>query len=172
MLAIVFERAINILIQTLINEAKFMNYDLLLNQYRALLIGKFLTDLSNTTAFLNDCLKNINWVGFYLLESDQKLYLGPFQGKVACTTIPLNKGVCGHAATLRQTTVVHDVHQFKGHIACDSRSNAEVVIPMIQNDLLIGVLDVDSPTHSRFNDPNEILFLEKVVSELMKLQNH
>lgn len=145
-----------------------MNYESLLNQYRALLIGKFLTDLSNTTAFLNEFLQDINWVGFYLLESDNCLYLGPFQGKVACTAIPLTKGVCGHAASTKATAVVHDVHAFPGHIACDSRSNAEVVVPLIKSGKVIGVLDVDSPTLSRFNNPEEIKFLEKVVEEFLK----
>lgn len=146
---------------------ELMNTETILQQYRALLIGKFLTDLANTTAFLNDYLPDINWVGFYLLAEDNCLYLGPFQGKVACTTIPLNKGVCGHAATIKKSVVVDDVHQFPGHIACDSRSNSELVIPLIQNGKLLGVLDIDSPTHARFNNPVEILMLEKIVEVLL-----
>ncbi len=144
-----------------------MNAETILNQYRALLIGKFLTDISNTTAFLNDYLPDINWVGFYLLAEDNCLYLGPFQGKVACTTIPLNKGVCGHAATMRKTVVVDDVHSFPGHIACDSRSQAELVIPLIQNEKLLGVLDIDSPTKSRFSSLSEIALVESLVKELL-----
>lgn len=144
-----------------------MKTETILNQYRALLIGKFLTDISNTTAFLNDYLPDINWVGFYLLAEDNCLYLGPFQGKVACTTIPLNKGVCGHAATMRKTVVVDDVHSFPGHIACDSRSQAELVIPLIQNEKLLGVLDIDSPTKSRFSSLSEIALVESLVKELL-----
>jgi GAF domain-containing protein len=143
-----------------------MNYELLLKQYQSLLIGRFITDLSNTSAFLFEHLPDINWVGFYLLE-DKTLYLGPFQGKVACTTIPLTKGVCGHSATIQETVVVADVHQFKNHIACDSRSNSEVVIPLIRDGELIGVLDVDSPSLNRFQSPSEVKFLEDVVYSLI-----
>jgi GAF domain-containing protein len=143
-----------------------MNYETLLKQYQSLLIGRFLTDISNTSAFLYEHLPDINWVGFYLLDGNT-LYLGPFQGKVACTEIPLTKGVCGRSATERKTVVVADVHQFPGHIACDSRSNAEVVIPLIKDNQLIGVLDVDSPTLNRFNNQAEIQFLEKLVQALI-----
>jgi L-methionine (R)-S-oxide reductase len=145
---------------------RFMDYELLLKQYQSLLIGRFLTDMANTSAFLYEHLPDINWVGFYLLD-ENTLYLGPFQGKVACTTIPLTKGVCGHSASQRKTVVVEDVHQFQGHIACDSRSNSEVVIPLIREHQLIGVLDIDSPSLNRFNNPNEVLFLEKIVQTLI-----
>lgn len=144
-----------------------MNEETIINQYRALLIGKFLTDISNTTAFLNDYLTEINWIGFYLLAEDNCLYLGPFQGKVACTTIPLNKGVCGHAATIRKTVVVDDVHSFAGHIACDSRSNSELVVPLVQDGKLLGVLDIDSPNHARFKNLSEIKLVERIVEELL-----
>jgi GAF domain-containing protein len=144
-----------------------MNEETIINQYRALLIGKFLTDISNTTAFLNDYLTEINWIGFYLLAEDNCLYLGPFQGKAACTTIPLNKGVCGHAATIRKTVVVDDVHSFAGHIACDSRTNSELVVPLVQDGKLLGVLDIDSPNHARFKNLSEIKLVERIVEELL-----
>jgi GAF domain-containing protein len=147
-----------------------MNYESLLKQYHALLIGKFLSDMANTSAFLFENIPDLNWVGFYLVDENLKdncLYLGPFQGKVACTTIPLSKGVCGKSATLKQTIVVSDVHQFDGHIACDSRSKSEVVIPLVRDNLLIGVLDLDSPTINRFNNQFEINFLEAIAQALI-----
>ena len=143
-----------------------MNYSSLLKQYNSLLIGRDLTDLANTTAFLYENLADINWVGFYLFE-DNCLYLGPFQGLVACTTIPLSKGVCGKAAREQKTIVVANVHEFEGHIACDSRSQSEVVIPLVKNNILVGVLDIDSPSLNRFNNADEILFLEQVVQSLI-----
>jgi len=143
-----------------------MNYELLLKQYQALLIGRFQTDMANTAAFLYEHLPEINWVGFYLIENNC-LYLGPFQGKVACTTIPLSKGVCGAAASKKATIVVPNVHLFEGHIACDSRSQSEVVIPLIKEGELIGVLDVDSPNIDRFNKSEEVQFLEALVQALI-----
>ena len=148
-----------------------MNFETLLKQYQALLIGNWISDLSNTSAFLNEYLSDINWVGFYLLASDQKLYLGPFQGKVACTIIPLTKGVCGFAATNREITMVPDVHQFDGHIACDSRSKSEIVIPLVKGGKLLGVLDVDSPSLNRFSNTEENEFLKKVVELLLENSN-
>jgi GAF domain-containing protein len=144
-----------------------MNYQLLLKQFEALLIGRELTDFANTSAFLNEVMVNINWVGFYLLEGET-LFLGPFQGKTACTIIPITKGVCGASARSRQILNVADVHQFEGHIACDSASRSEVVFPLIKNDVLIGVLDIDSPLLNRFSDPIELEFLESLVAILMK----
>ncbi|NLZ76266.1 MAG: GAF domain-containing protein [Erysipelotrichia bacterium] len=123
-----------------------------------------ITLLSNTSAFFNECLENINWVGYYLLK-DQQLILGPFQGKVACEIIPLNKGVCGYCATIKQTVIVDDVHAFAGHIACDSASNSEIVLPIIINNELFGVLDIDSPIKSRFNNQDKEI-LEKCVNIL------
>ena len=145
-----------------------MNYELLLKEFDAILIGKFLTDMANTTAFLFENLKNINWVGFYLLEEKQ-LYLGPFQGKIACTIIPLGKGVCGTSAMLKKSLIVPDVHLFEGHIACDANSRSEMVIPLIKPDgSLIGVLDIDSPLIDRFHNTEENLFLETIVSQFLK----
>lgn len=125
-----------------------------------------IANLANVSAFLNQILRDINWVGFYLLENDE-LILGPFQGKVACVHIPINKGVCGYAAYLKQTICVDDVHQFKGHIACDSQSNSEIVIPIIKNQELLGVLDIDSPVFYRFSK-NDQAFLENVVEILIQ----
>ena len=106
-------------------------------------------NLANAAALLWDALPNINWAGFYLLEDDF-LVLGPFHGKAACIEIPVGKGVCGTAVEENTTQLVADVHQFPGHIACDSASNSEIVIPLRKNGRVIGVLDIDSPLYSRF----------------------
>ncbi len=120
--------------------------------------------LSNTSAFFNEHLTDINWIGYYLLK-DNQLILGPFQGKTACEIIPLNKGVCGHCATIKKTVVVDDVHNFVGHIACDSASNSEIVLPIVVNNELLGVLDIDSPVKSRFTSEDKDT-LEKCVTVL------
>lgn len=106
--------------------------------------------LSNCAALLWEHLDQINWAGFYLLKNDM-LYLGPFQGKVACTVIPVGKGVCGTAAATKKIQLIPDVHQFPGHIACDSASNSEIVLPIFVQDKLIGVMDIDSPAYARFS---------------------
>ena len=130
-----------------------MNYDQLLQSLDALCQGVSspVTLLSNASALLFSELDNVNWAGFYLLENNE-LLLGPFQGRPACVRIPLGKGVCGTAALQRQTLVVNDVHSFPGHIACDASSRSEIVVPLLKNDRLLGVLDVDSPSLARFND--------------------
>ena len=110
-----------------------------------------MTNLANASALLNEKLENINWVGFYTIK-EGKLVLGPFQGKVACTIIPIGKGVCGTAVAEDRTQLVPDVHKFPGHIACDSASNSEIVIPMHRNGSAFGVLDIDSPLFGRFTD--------------------
>ena len=110
-----------------------------------------MTNLANASALLNEKLENINWVGFYTIK-DGKLVLGPFQGKVACTIIPIGKGVCGTAAAEDRTQLVPDVHKFAGHIACDSASNSEIVIPMHRKGEVLGVLDIDSPLFNRFTE--------------------
>lgn len=111
--------------------------------------------LANTVALLNQHLADINWVGFYLVKNNQ-LVLAPFQGKIACNRIPIGKGVCGTAVAEQKTLRVADVHQFSGHIACDSASNSEIVIPLWQDQKIIGVLDIDSPTFDRFSLEDEI----------------
>ena len=111
--------------------------------------------LANASALLNDNLNDINWVGFYLADNSN-LILGPFQGKVACTNIEFSKGVCGTAYQNRTLLNVKNVHEFPGHIACDSRSNSEIVIPLIYEDKCYGVLDIDSTSFSRFTLEDEI----------------
>lgn len=141
---------------------------LLLSQLRHLSEGETnrIALLANASALLGSYLNDINWVGFYLLEenSDQ-LILGPFQGLPACIRIPYGKGVCGTAVQQRKTIRVEDVHQFPGHIACDSASNSEIVIPLFVNDALIGVLDIDSPLFARFNEEDQS-FLENFAHTL------
>jgi L-methionine (R)-S-oxide reductase len=123
-------------------------------QLQALLHGETnqIANLSNTSALLNQFLDRINWVGFYLMDENNELVLGPFQGLPACVRIPLGKGVCGTAAKKMETVRVEDVHQFPGHIACDAASNSEIVVPLIKDGKLLGVLDIDSPERSRFDE--------------------
>lgn len=118
--------------------------------------------LSNVTALLNERLDRINWVGFYLTdESGERLTLGPFQGKVACSEIPFGRGVCGTAAATRRTQRIADVHDFAGHIVCDSESRSELVIPLIGAEgAVVGVLDIDSPILARFSEADERLLCE------------
>ena len=110
--------------------------------------------LANVAALLWEALADINWAGFYLLKEDT-LHLGPFQGKSACTLIPAGRGVCGAAAASRQIQLVTDVHQFPGHIACDSASKSEIVLPLIKDDVLLGVMDIDAPIFARFDEEDE-----------------
>ena len=142
------------------------DYQLLEKQLIALIDENedMVTNLSNTSALLNQFLENINWVGFYLVRNNE-LHLGPFQGLPACVRIPFSRGVCGACATTLKTQRVDDVHQFPGHIACDSASNSEVVIPIILNNQLFGVLDIDSPLYNRFT-PEEATYLEHFVKVL------
>jgi L-methionine (R)-S-oxide reductase len=123
-----------------------------------------LSNLSNFTAALKQTFDKINWVGFYLFDGE-KLYLGPFQGKVACTQIELGKGVCGFAASSLKTIIVPDVNKFSGHIVCDSDSKSEIVIPLIKNDKLLGVLDIDSASLNAF-DETEKKYLEYICNFL------
>jgi len=152
--------------------------------------------LSNAAALLWDALDDVNWVGFYLVDSvtvtgvelgvgsgvesdatpsDHELCtpvlrLGPFQGKVACVRIPFGRGVCGTAATTRTSQLVEDVHQFPGHIACDSASNSEVVVPIFKDNQVVGVLDIDSPSVARFTQ-EDLTGLEQVVKALESCAN-
>lgn len=143
-------------------------YDTLARQTEALFSGEdnLIAAMANFSALINDNLDDINWAGFYLVEGEQ-LILGPFQGKVACTRIPMGKGVCGTAAQTNTTQRVADVHQFAGHIACDSASNSEIVIPLRRNGQVIAVLDIDSPSLARFDQVDEN-GLELVVKSLEK----
>ena len=133
------------------------DYQLLLQQLLALTDGVpyTVTNLANAAALLFDRLDGINWAGFYLLK-DGQLVLGPFQGKPACTVIPVGKGVCGTAAFEGRTLVVDDVHQFPGHIACDSASESEMVVPLFKDGAVAGVLDIDAPTLSRFTEADKV----------------
>lgn len=110
-----------------------------------------ISNLANASALLFERLENINWAGFYLLEG-KTLVLGPFQGKTACIEIPVGRGVCGTAAAEGRTQLVPNVHEFKGHIACDGASNSEIVIPLFKNGSVAGVLDIDSPLFDRFDE--------------------
>ncbi|PWK07475.1 GAF domain-containing protein [Tumebacillus permanentifrigoris] len=145
------------------------NYDLVIKQLDALIEGEtnLIANLSNASALLNQFLEKINWVGFYLMDGDGELVLGPFQGLPACVRIPLRRGVCGTAASTRETIVVPDVHAFPGHIACDAASRSEIVVPIIAGDSLIGVLDIDSPITDRFDDVDR-KYLEQFVATLIK----
>jgi L-methionine (R)-S-oxide reductase len=130
---------------------------------QAVLTGEsdLIANLANSAALLFWSLPVVNWAGFYLLKEGE-LVLGPFQGKIACVRIKLGQGVCGGAAEQCQTLVVQNVHEFPGHIACDSASNSEIVVPIIKNDALIGVLDIDSPVFARF-DENDKTGLQEFV---------
>ena len=128
-------------------------YSHLARQLRSLLEGEhdLIANAANCAALLYHSLPDVNWVGFYLYK-ESELVLGPFQGNPACVRIALGKGVCGTAAELKQTLVVENVHEFPGHIACDSASNSEIVVPLINEDRLLGVLDLDSPSLGRFDE--------------------
>ena len=127
-------------------------WDGLARDLAALLAGErdLIANAANTAALLYHALPGLNWAGFYLYKSGE-LVLGPFQGKPACVRIAIGKGVCGTAAARRSTLVVDDVHEFPGHIACDSASNSEIVIPLERGPELLGVLDLDSPLRARFD---------------------
>ncbi|VEU76277.1 GAF domain-containing protein [Mycoplasmopsis columboralis] len=137
-----------------------------MNEYKNLIDNekKIYTILANTSAFIWEKFDNLNWAGFYVNE-DNTLYLHAFQGKVACSVIPFNRGVCGHAATIQKTVVVDDVNTFKDHIVCDSNSKSEVVIPVIVKNKLFAVLDIDAPVYKRF-DTQTVKSLEEIVSIL------
>lgn len=137
-------------------ENKSELYKLLIEQLKALLEGEtyVIPNLSNASALLNGALKDINWVGFYLMNGNE-LLLGPFQGKPACIHIPIGRGVCGSAVAQNRTQLVKDVHAFPGHIACDSASNSEIVIPLRNGDAIVGVLDIDSPLLERFDEEDK-----------------
>ncbi|MDF2514359.1 MAG: hypothetical protein K0S04_4225 [Herbinix sp.] len=137
-------------------EDKSEFYELLQSQLKALLDNEpfLIPNLSNAAALLAGALKDINWAGFYLIHNNE-LLLGPFQGKPACIHIPIGKGVCGTAVSERRTQLVPDVHEFPGHIACDSASRSEIVVPLLVNGEIVGVLDIDSPVTDRFNKEDQ-----------------
>jgi L-methionine (R)-S-oxide reductase len=145
--------------------SKRLQYEELRVQLRGLLEGErdFIANAANFTALLFHSLPEVNWVGFYL-NKNSELVLGPFQGQPACVRIPIGKGVCGTAAQQRETVIVPDVHQFPGHIACDTASNAEIVVPLVDGNKLVAVLDLDSPVFGRFDEEDA-----KGLNELMEI---
>lgn len=136
--------------------AGLQGYGLLCAQLESLLADErdFIANAAQFSAFLFSQVDDLNWAGFYL-NRDEELVLGPFQGQIACVRIPFGRGVCGAAAASRQTQRVEDVHEFPGHIACDSASNSELVIPLVKEGKLIGVLDLDSPKLARFSETDQ-----------------
>ena len=139
------------------------DYAMLTRQVTSILEGErdLTANAAQFSAFVYDTIAELNWAGFYLTVPSKKgegqdLLVGPFQGKVACARIPFGRGVCGASAQERRTILVPDVHAFPGHIACDSASNAEIVIPLIKDDKLIGVFDIDSPALNRFSEEDRV----------------
>lgn len=143
-------------------------YTMLGKQLDALLTGEknVMANLSNASALLNQFFDRINWVGFYMMDEGE-LVLGPFQGLPACIRIPVGRGVCGTTVANKKTMLVSDVHAFPGHIACDPASRSEIVVPLIKNEEVIGVLDIDSPEKDRFAESDKD-GLEHFVNILMK----
>ncbi|MDB6146280.1 MAG: hypothetical protein JWP80_5324 [Pseudomonas sp.] len=131
-------------------------YSLLAAQLESLLADErdFIANAAQFSAFLSSQLDDLNWAGFYLTRGEE-LVLGPFQGQIACVRIPFGRGVCGTAAATLKTQRVEDVHAFAGHIACDSASNSELVVPLVKDGKLIGVLDLDSPSVGRFSEEDQ-----------------
>ncbi|ALZ84365.1 GAF domain-containing protein [Pseudomonas oryzihabitans] len=143
-------------------------YAMLAAQVEALLAGErnLVANAAQLSAFIYQEVPDLNWAGFYFVEGQDQLLLGPFQGKVACMRIPFSKGVCGAAARERRTQRVEDVHAFPGHIACDAASRSELVVPLIQEGRLIGVLDLDSPNPGRFSAADQA-GIESLVAAFM-----
>ena len=143
-------------------------YSSLHRQLTAILEGErdWICNLANTSALLMQSLPDLNWAGFYLLKGDE-LVLGPFQGKIACMRIKVGRGVCGTAAANQASVVVPNVHEFPGHIACDSASNSEIIVPLLHQGRLLGVLDLDSPNLARF-DNEDARGLEQMVAVLLR----
>lgn len=145
------------------------DYRLLCKQAQALVEGvpHLTANLANCSALIFSSLDDVNWAGFYLAQGD-RLILGPFQGNVACVEIPFEKGVCGTAAAQNATQLVPDVHRFEGHIACDSASRSEIVVPIHREGKVFGVLDIDSPSLARFTEEDRE-GLEQLVAMMERL---
>jgi GAF domain-containing protein len=150
------------------NQPKPALYAQIAAQVEALTRGErdLIANLANTASLLHHSMTDLNWTGFYLLRNGE-LVVGPFQGKPACVRIAMGKGVCGTAAARRATVIVANVHEFAGHIACDTASNSEIVVPIVRGTELIGVLDLDSPKFARF-DAQDQAGLENVVATLLQ----
>ncbi len=146
-------------------------YANLQSQLRSLLEGErdFIANAANFSSLLYHSLPDLNWTGFYLSQGEE-LVLGPFQGQPACVRIAMGKGVCGTAAEQRQTILVDNVHDFPGHIACDSASNSEIVVPLVKHERLLGVLDLDSPSFARF-DEEDALGLNELTEILIAMSD-
>ncbi len=144
------------------------NYEYILKYLKSMLQNErdHIANLANTSAVINKNIENLNWVGFYLYNNEE-LVLGPFQGNPACVRIQLGKGVCGNSAKDRKTYIVENVHDFPGHIACDAASNSEIVVPMVKDNKLIGVLDLDSFEYGNFNEIDKE-YLEKAVEIILE----
>ena len=144
-------------------DAKRASYELLVAQVRSVLEGErdWIANLAQFSALVYQSVPHLNWAGFYLAHGEQ-LVVGPFQGKVACVRIPFSKGVCGACARSREIQLVEDVHAFPGHIACDSASNSELVLPVLVGDRLVAVFDLDSPLTARFDAEDARGFAEAV----------
>jgi GAF domain-containing protein len=158
---ITFDRAVS-------KEEKYKN---IIPQIESLIYGEdnFIANLSNITSVLKYSFDNISWVGFYLFDkSKNELVLGPFQGKVACTRIKPGTGVCGTAVKEQRTIIIDDVNKFEGHIFCDPDSKSEIVIPIIKDDEVKGVLDIDSDVFSNF-DLTDKKYLEKLINNISKI---
>src|SRR5690606_36360651 len=153
--------------QVTYSDDRMKGYELLIKQLHALSEDEKdqIALLANAASLLNQFLDEVNWVGFYLWK-DEELVLGPFQGLPACVRIPYGRGVCGTAIKEKKTQLVPNVHEFPGHIACDARSRSEIVIPMIKDDNIIGVLDIDSPKLERFDEVDQ-KYLERFVDILI-----
>lgn len=150
---------------TMFDDIQLKNYSELHGALDALLEENLniTANLANASALLNHFLKDINWVGFYLYDEElEKLVLGPFQGKPACTTIEVGKGVCGTAYRGNDVFIVDNVEEFPGHIACDARSKSEIVLPIYKDDKGIGVLDIDAPIYERFDEEDRVGLIEVV----------
>jgi GAF domain-containing protein len=135
-------------------------YQSLVKQTESLIAGEsnIVANMANISALLFTSLEDVNWAGFYFMDSSTELVLGPFQGNPACIRIPLGKGVCGTAAATGETQLIEDVHAFDGHIACDAASNSEVVVPIMKNGKVFAVLDIDSPSIGRFDADDQAGF--------------
>lgn len=132
-------------------------YQSLVKQTESLIGGEsnIIANMANISALLFTSLEDVNWAGFYFMDSPTELVLGPFQGNPACIRIPVGKGVCGTAAATKQTQLISDVHAFDGHIACDAASNSEIVVPIMKNGCVFAVLDIDSPGIGRFDTDDQ-----------------
>jgi len=155
--------------QNIKNKSKLDKYEYILSNMIHFFSNKdtYIASLANFTALLKDIFDSFSWVGFYLVEGNL-LTLGPFQGKVACTEIAIGRGVCGKAAESKETIIVQNVHLFQDHIACDSGSNSEIVVPILHNGDLICVLDIDSYIYSNFDEIDKT-YLEKITIKLVEL---